>query len=137
MRKHKKCGIVLIALLSVVVVFFSIKSYYYFKISSVKLPDGTKTIKMQTYVSDIYGTHVCAEKVVESELDYEQFIKCIREINTDDNIKIYPVYKEGSKYSVWHDDYSVSLVNSIADREKEGKNYYLITNNTPYGSLFY
>ena len=137
MRKYKKYFAILLAVMIIAVALFSIRLCYYFRISSVKLPEGTKTIKMQTYVSDIYGYHVCAEKVEESELDYEQFIKCIREINTDDNIKIYPVYKEGSKYSVWHDDYGVLLVNSIADREKEGKNYYLIPNNTPYGSLFY
>lgn len=137
MRKHKKNFAILFVVVIIAVAMFSIRSYYYFRISSVKLPEGTKTIKMQTYVSDIYGYHVCAEKVVESELDYEEFIKCVREINTDDNIKIYLVYKEGSKYLVWLDDYSVSLVNSIAGIEKEGKSYYLITNNTPYGSFFY
>lgn len=137
MSKYKKYIVILIALVIVVVACFSIRSYYYLRISGVKLPDGAKTIKTQTYVSDIYGYHVCAEKVVESESDYEQFINYVREINKNDNIKIYPIYKEGNRYVVWWDDYNVSLVNSIAGNEKEGKNYYLITNNTPYGSLFY
>lgn len=137
MRKYKKIFAILFAVMIIAVALFSINSYYYFRISSVKLPDGAKTIKTRIYVSDIYGYHVCAEKVVESELDYEQFIKCVREINKDDNIKIYSIYKEGNKYSVWCDDYSVSLVNSMAGTEKEGKNYYLITNNTPYGSFSY
>jgi len=107
------------------------------KISKVKLPEEANTIKTQISVSDIYGYHICAEKVVESELECEKFMTFIRENNMDDNIHVYLIYVEDNRYVVWGDDYSTSLVNSIAGIEKEGLNYYLITNNTPYGSLFY
>lgn len=127
----------MIGVLVLVGVIISLHSYYYLKISKVNLPEDANTIKTKISVSDIYGYHVCAEKVVESELDHEQFIIFIRENNADDNIHVYLIYKENNRYVVWLDDYSVSLVNSIEGIEKEGMNYYLITNNTPYGSLFY
>lgn len=137
MKVRKKCRIVLIIVLVLVGVIFLFRSYYYLKISKVKLPEDANTIKTQISVSDTYGYHVCAEKVVESELEYEQFVTFIRENNSDDNIHVYSIYKENSRYAVWLDDYSVSLVNSIAGKEKDGMNYYLITNNSPYGSFFY
>ena len=80
---------------------------------------------------------MCAEKVVESELEYEQLKEYIEDNNKNDNIQIFLIYKESNRYVVWWDDYSISLVNSIDGIEKEGMNYYLITNNTPYGSFFY
>lgn len=135
--KTKKYRIALIGVLVLVGVIISLRSYYYLKISKVNLPEDANTIKTKISVSDIYGYHVCAEKVVESELDHEQFITYIRESNSDDNIHVYSIYKENSRYAVWLDDYSVSLVNSIAGKEKDGMNYYLITNNSPYGSFFY
>ncbi len=135
--KAKRYGIVLIIMLIVVGVVFLFRLYYYLPISNIKLPDDAKTIKMEIYVSDIYGWHVCAEKVVESELEYEQFIEYIRDNNKNDNIQIFLIYKENNSYVVWWDDYSISLVNSIDGIEKEGMNYYLITNNTSYGSFFY
>ncbi len=71
------------------------------------------------------------------ELEYEQLKEYIEDNNKNDNIQIYLIYKESNRYVVWWDDYSISLVNSIDGIEKEGMNYYLITNNTPYGSFFY
>ena len=135
--KIKRYGIVLIIMIIVVGVVFSFRLYYYLPISNIKLPDDAKIIKMEIYVSDIYGHHVCAEKVVESELEQEQFIEYIRDNNENDNIQIYLIYKENDRYVVWWDDYSTSLVNSIDGIEKDGMNYYLITNNTSYGSFFY
>lgn len=72
-----------------------------------------------------------------SELEYEQLKEYIEDNNKNDNIQIFLIYKESNRYVVWWDDYSISLVNSIDGIEKEGMNYYLITNNTPYGSFFY
>lgn len=135
--KKKILNIVLLCVLIVVVVFLGGRLYYYLQINNIKLPDDAKTLKMEIYVSDIYGSHVCAEKVVESELEYEQFKEYIKDNNKNDNIQIYSIYKESDRYVVGWDDYSTSLVNSIEGIEKEGMNYYLITNNTPYGSFFY
>ena len=137
MKVRKKYRIVLISVLALVCTIISFRCYYYLKISKVKLPEDANTIKTQISVSDTYGYHVCAEKVVESELENEQFVMFIRENNSDDNIHVYSIYKENSRYAVWLDDYNVSLVNSIAGKEKDGMNYYLITNNSPYGSFFY
>ena len=69
--KTKILSKVLIIVLIAVVVFWGAGLYYYLPISNIKLPDDAKTIKMEIYISDIYGLHVCAEKVVESELEYE------------------------------------------------------------------
>jgi len=135
--KKKRLIAVMFILLIAVGVFWGGRLYYYLQISNIKLPDDVKTIKMEISVSDIYGHRVCAEKVVESELEYEQLKEYIKENNKNDNIQIYLIYKEGNRYEVWWDDYSTSLVNSIAGIEKERMNYYLITNNTPYGSFFY
>ena len=135
--KTKILSKVLIIVLIAVVVFWGAGLYYYLPISNIKLPDDAKTIKMEIYISDIYGLHVCAEKVGESELEYEQLKEHIEDNNKNDNIQIFLIYKESNRYVVWWDDYSISLVNSIDGIEKEGMNYYLITNNTPYGSFFY
>ena len=135
--KTKILSKVLIIVLIAVVVFWGAGLYYYLPISNIKLPDDAKTIKMEIYISDIYGLHVCAEKVVESELEYEQLKEYIEDNNKNDNIQIFLIYKESNRYVVWWDDYSISLVNSIDGIEKEGMNYYPITNNTPYGSFFY
>ncbi|MBQ4536854.1 MAG: hypothetical protein II994_04455 [Lachnospiraceae bacterium] len=135
--KKKGLSILLILLLVVVGAFLGIGLYYYLPMNHINLPEDVKTIKTEIYVSDIYGPHVCAEKVVESELEYEPLAAYIRENNKSDNIQIYLIYQENDRYVVWWDDYSTSLVNSIDGIEKEGMYYYLITNNTPYGSLFY
>lgn len=116
---------------------YAINLLYYSKINNVMIPENAVAVASKVSMSDIYGVHICAEMVVASELEYNAFVKFIDDYNEDKNICIYEIYDDGGRYVVWFDDYNTALVNSIAGKEQEGMHYYLITNNTPYGSFFY
>lgn len=137
MKKKRIIRIVLISIVAIVgILVFAFKSYYYSKINDIKLPEGTRTIKVEVSISDVYGYHVCAEKIVETALSLDELSKFISENNKEEHVNIFLVIKEGSGYQIEWDDYSINP-NCIKGKEKEGMNYYLITNNTPYCSLVY
>lgn len=132
MKKKRAIRIVLISIVAIAVILvFAFQSYYYSKINDIKLPEGTRTIKVEVSISDVYGYHVCAEKLVETALSYDELSKFIRENNKEENVQIFQVIKDGNGYEIEWDDYSINP-NCIKGKEKEGMNYYLITNNTPY-----
>lgn len=60
----------------------------------------------------------------------------IKENNRDENIHIFSIFEYKDIYDIEWDDYLIDL-DCIKEIEKEGMNYYLITNNTQYGSLRY
>lgn len=137
MKKKKMFKVAVIVV--IIVVGFIVRachSYYYSKISDIELPEGTRTIKVHVGISDIYGLHVCAEKIIETPLSCEEVAQYINENNRDENIHIFSIFEYKDIYDIEWDDYLIDL-DCIKEIEKEGMNYYLITNNTQYGSLRY
>ena len=137
MKIKKIIKIVLVSIVAmVVIVVFAFKSYYYSKINNIKLPEGTRTIKVEISISDVYGYHVCAEKIVETALSWDELSKFVIENNKEENVHIFSIMKDKSGYQIEWDDYGIDP-DWIKGKEKEGMNYYLITNNTPYFSWVY
>ena len=140
MKKRKNKKIVAVVCVSVfiitqVIVIRILKQPYLQRINSVVLPSDSQTIKTKVSLSDVYGIHVCAEKVICTQLamsELEQFIKENNSKEVADSVFLIPVDKK-SKSIAW-DDYNINI--ERLDLSQQG-NYFYLSWNTPYCQLSY
>ena len=111
--------------------------YYMEHINGIEFPDNVSVIKTEVSSSDVYGTHVLAEAIIETDLSWEEIREIIDESINGKNIHVFPLYfkEDGSAELLEWDDYSLDG-ESIEGETKEGMNYYLLNESTPYGSVF-
>ena len=111
--------------------------YYMEHINGIEFPDNVSVMKTKVSTSDVYGTHVLAEEIIETDLSREEILELINTSPKGKNIRVFPLYfrEDGSAELLEWDDYSLSG-KSIEGETKEGMNYYLLNESTPYGSVF-
>lgn len=146
-QKIKVCIIVLVSVMitaGFIAFFFSFfylpnQQMYYDKINSVVLPDDAQVLSTTVERSDIYGDHVCAEKVIGTKMDYDELDDFLQKNNSgrlNKYIGLYSIEKYGDGYDVRWDDYC-SEPDVIIGKEKPGYFYYIVSCDTPYCSLDY
>lgn len=111
--------------------------YYMEHINSIEFSDNVRVMKTEVSSSDVYGTHVLAEAIIETDLSREEIREIIDESLHGKNIKVFQLFfkEDGSAESLEWDDYFLDG-ESIEGETKEGLNYYLLNESTPYGSVF-
>ena len=111
--------------------------YYMEHINSIEFPDNVSIMKTEVSSSDVHGTHVLAEAIIETDLSWEEIRGIINESPNGKNIHVFQlVFREdGSAELLEWDDYFLDG-ESIEGETKEGMNYYLLSESTPYGSVF-
>lgn len=112
---------------------------YYDKINSVVLLDDAQVLSTTVERSDVYGDHVCAEKVIGTKMDYDELDDFLQKNNSGklyEYIGLFSIKKYGDGYISEWDDYC-SEPNVIIGNEKDGYFYYIVSCNTPYCSLDY
>lgn len=146
-QKIKVCIIVLVSVMitaGFIAFFFSFfylpnQQMYYDKINSVVLPDDAQVLSTTVERSDVYGDHVCAEKVIGTKMDYDELDDFLQKNNSgrlNKYISLLNVKKDGDGYDVEWDDYC-SEPNVIIGNERDGYFYYILSCDTPYGSIYY
>lgn len=128
---------IIIVLLVAVLFFYPLNresdSYYMAHIEAIEFPQDVNVIASQVTETDVYGIHVLAEKVIETGLSIEEVCEIVKASPNGEHIGVYQLYDEPG-YDILWDDYS-DIVKSIKGKTKEGMNYYLLNEHTPYGSL--
>ena len=111
--------------------------YYMEHINSIEFPNNVSIMKTEVSSSDVHGTHVLAEAIIETDLSWEEIRGIINESPNGKNIHVFQlVFREdGSAELLEWDDYFLDG-ESIEGETKEGMNYYLLNESTPYGSVF-
>lgn len=111
--------------------------YYMEHINGIEFPDNVSVIKTEVSSSDVYGTHVLAEAIIETDLSWEEIREIIDESPNGKNIHVFQLFfkEDGSAELLEWDDYSLNG-ESVEGETKEGMNYYLLNESTPYGSVF-
>lgn len=102
-------------------------------IEAIEFPQNVNVIAWQVSDSDVYGIHILAEKVIETELSYEEICEIVKTSTNGEHIGVYQLY-DVPGYDIMWDDYS-NIVDTIDGKTKEGMNYYLLNEHTPYGSI--
>ena len=137
MKKHKKLCIIITVILVIAVVFIGLylfkDKYYMSHINAISFPDEVKTLEEQVSTSDVYGKHVLAEEIIETELSFDEVSAFVQnsphganihvfEIEFDENGKVMPL--EWDDYGTWVDTFKGS--------NEEGVHFYLLNESTPY-----
>lgn len=130
--------VLLIMSIASVKLFFLNETYYMAHIHGIPFSDNVKVIKTSVSLSDVYGIHVLAEEIIETKLSWDEVKAIIGESEYGENIRALPICidDDGRVQIPEYDDYSTGLVKSIEGEIKEGMNYYLINEHTPYASIF-
>lgn len=146
----KKIAVCIIVLFSIMITTGFIAFFFHFfylpnqqmyfdKINSVVLPDDAQVFSTTVMRSDIYGDHVCAEKVIGTKMEFDELDNFLQKNNNDrlnKYIQLLAITEYGDGYIVDWDDYC-SNPNVIVGKEKKGYFYYVVSCNTPYCSLYY
>ena len=147
MEKSKKKSIKLIGLMVLLIVLFVVlivlteilgNKYYMSHINAIQFPDNVTVLKTQVSSTNVYGTHILAEEIIETELSEEEVEKIVAASPKGTRIVVFPLFFEddGSAVMLEWDDYMLDGT-AIEGETKEGMNYYLLTEHTPYGTVFW
>lgn len=144
-RAHKfkwkmKYTLVLIVIFVVLLGKTLANAYYLAPFKKIVLPDGVEVIKTSVNVTDVYGWHVNAEKLLETDLDWDEMKENITITKIGKaRYFILPVcdYTGNNHYTVEWDDYSIDTNSVIQSKGTQGKNYYILQVSTPYGRFTY
>lgn len=122
--------LVIVSIAAVVIGKSCIKAYYMSHINCIDLPENVHIVKKEVSFSDVYGWHVLAEEIIETDLSWQD----IRDI-----IDLSPYGKHILLFDIDHDyiewdDYHLSYTD-IDGKKRDGMNYFLINEHTPYGKL--
>ena len=63
--------------------------YYMEHINGIEFPDNVSVIKTEVSSSDVYGTHVLAEAIIETDLSWEEIRKIIDKSPNGKNIHVF------------------------------------------------
>ena len=111
--------------------------YYMEHINAIEFPTNVNVIRTEVSSSDVYGTHILAEEIIETDLSREDIIKIVKQSPNGKNINVFELYfkEDGSAEMIEWDDYTLDG-KAIEGETKEGMNYYLLNESTPYGTVF-
>jgi hypothetical protein len=138
MSTGKKLRIIIsvILLFAVVFIFLSVfkDKYYMSHINAISFPDDVRVVEVQVSTSDVYGMHVLAEEIIETDLSIDEVSDIVKssshgeninvfEIEFDENGKVIPLFNKWDDYGTWVDSFTGN---------NEGKHYYLLNESTPY-----
>lgn len=125
----KRIFIIILVLAVAILVMVGLHFHFHWKskIEEIILPEGTETIKTKVSLSDIYGPHMLAVKIIGTDMSYDEIVTFV-EANNDSPVSIFVVCKDGEHYSIEWDDWALDP-DYIKGREEDGMNYYLISLN--------
>jgi len=138
----KKVGYTVVLVVVLVFLFGRMlaNTYYLAPFKQIVLPEGVKILTTKVSVTDEYGWHVNAEKLLETDLDWKELMDHMAITKSGRaRYHVLPVcdYTGNNNYTVEWDDYSIDTNSVIRSKGKQGKNYYILQVSTPYGEFTY
>ncbi len=119
-KVKKRCGILVIAVVICIIfsLFFGWKIPVYLQLYRINLPDGYGTLKTKVILSDVYTLHIIGERVVNVDMELEEFEQYVRSHNTEKqlgHIMILPFFRPWDDYAVFPDAYE----DKVPEEEKD------------------
>lgn len=130
-------AIIFFTIMIIMIFIFFNDTYYMAHINSIDFPEEVTVVKTQVSTSHVYGIHVLAEEIIETRLSWDEIRTIINDSPYGKDIHLFyiPFKDDGKTENLEWDDYSIELVQSIDGKAKEGMNYYLINEHTPYATF--